>query len=233
MKPILILLLSFLSAAATSAQTGPSQRLNDSAKQVAENNLEAEPLTPVEGQRLRYRTVQPFVTGIFGLLDNLGYRNPSPSGGAGIDIETGALYLTAELSEAWTRKIETGDGHSWSGDAAIYWRDGGLLLGAGTRYSSLTTSQWTKHSNRPLAGFGYEGRTYRLLCNYLTPLGDPQNRLQGPLMSGEFAASDHWRLRMTFGFYRYWDTRVPGVTYAAPAQAHTAAESDLGLKYEF
>jgi hypothetical protein len=174
-----------------------------------------------------------YVIGGADVLDNLGYTNPLLSLGGGLEMTSPQMFVTSQFTFSLSHKVETQDGHSRNAEMASYKKFGSFLLGAGTKYSQLTTSQWEKSSWRPFFGAGYEGESFRLQARYVVPAFDEQNRLGGALIVFDYRASRHFGTEMRWGVYRFKDTRVPGVFYAQPAEKHTGAETGLALKYFF
>jgi len=174
-----------------------------------------------------------YVVGGVGVLDNLGYTNPLLEIGGGMELNTPQMFATSRFTFSISHKLETQDGHSRTAEMACYKKFASLMLGAGTKYSELTTSQWTKSSWRPFIGLGYEGESYRLQGRYVVPSFDPQNRLGGGLAVLDYRASRHIGTELRWGIYRFKDTRVPGVFYSQPPEKHFGAETDLAFKYFF
>ena len=182
------------------------------------------------GERVR---LKGYVIGGVGVLDNLGYTNPLLDIGGGLELNTSQIFATSQFTFSLSHKLETQDGHSRNAEMASYKKFGGFLLGAGTKYSQLTTSQWAKSSWRPFVGLGYEGESYRLQGRYVVPSFDVQNRLGGALAVFDYRANRHIGTELRWGVYRFKDTRVPGVFYVQPAEKHYGAETDLAFKYFF
>jgi hypothetical protein len=174
-----------------------------------------------------------FVVGRVGVLDNLGYANPQIGIGGGIEMKSSQMLTTTQAFFSVAHKIETGDGSSKAFEVASYKTFNKFLIGAGTNFSQLTTSQWTKHAWRPFAAFGYDGESNRIQARYLVPSYDTQNRLSGILLIYDYRPARHWGMEYRWGLYRFQDTRVPGIFYAQRAEKHTGAEIDIAVKYYF
>ena len=190
---------------------------------------------PALAQHEQHRPVQlsGFVVGRVGVLDNLGYTNPQIGIGGGIEMKSSQMLTTTQTFFSVAHKIETGDGSSKAFEVASYKTFNKFLIGAGTNFSQVTTSQWTKRAWRPFAGIGYDGESNRIQARYLVPSYDIQNRLSGILVVYDYRVGRHWDMEYRWGIYRFQDTRVPGVFYAQPAEKHTGAETDIAVKYYF
>ena len=183
---------------------------------------------------LGQKAVTGFIIGGVGILDNLGYTNPLLIIGGGVELNSKQMLSTSQFTWSLSHKLETQDGHSRKLETAGYKRLGEhFLLGAGTKYSQLVTSQWSKSAWGPFVGTGYEGDNYRIQARYVVPSFDVQNRLSGVLGVFDYRANRHFGTETRWGIYRFKDTRVPGVFYALPAEKHTGAETDLAVKYFF
>src|ERR1041385_4378996 len=83
-----------------------------------------------------------YVVGGVSVLENLGYTNPLLDIGGGVELNTFQIFAASQFRFSLSHKIETQDGHSRNAEMLSYKKLGGFLLGAGTKYSQLTTSQW-------------------------------------------------------------------------------------------
>jgi len=179
------------------------------------------------------QTMQPFVLGSVGMVNNLGYRNPTIEAGGGIEVQLPHLFARGELVGGRAAKIETGDGESLTFDIGVYLHDGRFLFGGGNRFSQEWTSQFSKNANRPYIGAGFDDRKVRLLAEYLTPFLDAPNALQGPRALVQFFPAKHWRIDDVIGVYRYHDTRVPSGDYSQPPGYHFGSEYDFAVEFAF
>ncbi len=177
--------------------------------------------------------VSGFVVGGVDVLNNMGYSLPKISIGGGVEMNSKLGLSISQASFSITHKIETQDGHSREWETANYARFHKFLLGAGTKYSHLTTSQWEKGGWKPFVGTGYAGESNRFQLRYIVPSFDVQNRLSGVQTIYDYRGSSHWGVEMKWGVYRFKDTRVPGVYYAQSAEKHSGEETGLALKYFF
>lgn len=178
--------------------------------------------------------LHPFLTVQAEALNNLGYTNPVLGLGGGIEIGNSHFLTESRVQGAIAHKLETKDGRSFTYENVGFVRHNGFLLGAGSKYSYVVTSQWSKGSHRPFAALGYDLQSFRLIARYMLPIFDVQNRLSGTQVRAEIKANRHLSAELTAGVYRFQDTRVSGVDYGnIPAQKHTGVETGLGLKYQF
>jgi hypothetical protein len=192
------------------------------------------PVALVGQDEAMQKAVSGFVIGELGILDNLGYTNPLLGIGGGVELNSKQMLSTSQFTWSLSHKLETQDGHTEKIETANYTRLGQhFLFGAGTKYSQLVTSQWSKRVWSPFIGMGFEGEDYRIQARYVVPSFDVQNRLSGLLSVFDCRASRHFGTEIRWGIYRFKDTRVRGVFYASPAEKHTGAETDLALKYFF
>ena len=119
---------------------------------------------PALAQHEQHRPVQlsGFVVGRVGVLDNLGYTNPQIGIGGGIEMKSSQMLTTTQTFFSVAHKIETGDGSSKAFEVASYKTFNKFLIGAGTNFSQVTTSQWTK---RRMAAFRWNRVRRRIQPN--------------------------------------------------------------------
>ena len=123
------------------------------------------------------------------------------------------------------RKTNDGTGNNPKGHdrglvSSVYLRfSNRWLLGAGARWSQLSTTNYTKTQWRPTFGVGLDyfdwqcqdcdNFSTRLFLDYVLPGSDWRNGLNGPLFSMYIpspARHKHWFLRETFGVFVFHDT---------------------------
>ena len=177
--------------------------------------------------------ISGLVIGGVSTMNNMGYTNPVLTVGGGVEVKSKQVLAITKFTFSLTHKLETKDGHSRNLELVSYKRIHNLLLGAGSNYSHLTTSQWEKSCWRPFIGVGYDGEENRIQVRYVTPSFDVQNRLGGVLTVFDYRGAGHWGTEIRAGIYRFKDTRVPGVYYAEAAGKHTGMETGLTIKYYF
>jgi hypothetical protein len=201
---------------------------------------------------------RPFFYAGAGLMGG-GYAPLAAGAGGGLRIDSRRLLASAEGSYDNGRKTDDGDqpnpkGHDRGLDGAAYFRlSSGWFLGAGARWSQLSTTNYTKTGWRPTLGGGkdYFHRkcagedcipdfSMRLGVDYVTPGTDHCNAVQGPLISLYMpspSAKGHFFFRMTEGIYEFHETVTEPsnalLTRQQTGDRSVTSSGELTLMYRF
>jgi hypothetical protein len=210
--------LTSLSAWSADPKTEPAVQMGRSTQ---ESNAEEEPSE--DGPNLGWFP-RPFLLAGAG-LNGGGYQTVSGLGGAGLMLDSKHFAWHGEGYYNAARKTNDGTGNNPKGHdrglvSSVYLRfSNRWLLGAGARWSQLSTTNYTKTQWRPTFGVGLDyfdwqcqdcdNFSTRLFLDYVLPGSDWRNGLNGPLFSMYIpspARHKHWFLRETFGVFVFHDT---------------------------
>jgi hypothetical protein len=204
------------------------------------------------------------------------YFGPSVMGGgyatlayrseAGINIESRRWVMKALGAYDDGHKVHDDDqpnpnGHDRYLEGGIYfrlpWRSSFLgspnrwFLGGGYRWSQLATDNYTKGSNGPLIGGGYDfvlrecsecrrDFSMRITLDWVTAGNDWQNGSQGPQMTFTFPTpreNRHWFFQERVSVYRFHETVTEPnnalLTHQQESQKGIDNFEDLGVFYRF
>lgn len=170
---------------------------------------------------------RPFVYAGAGLMGS-GYATLAATAGAGLRIDSRRFLFSAEGSYDNGHKTNDNTGPNPKGHdrglagAAYYRFLSGWFLGAGARWSQLSSTNYTKTAWRPTFGGGKDyfhntcsledcvsDFSMRLVVDYVLPGTDHVNAVQGPLLSFYVpspSAKGHIFFRETLGLYEFHDT---------------------------
>ena len=201
-----------------------------------------------------------------------GYVGPSLMGGgyapiawrveAGLHVESTHLVIPIGLAYDNGRPANDADqpnpkGHDRYLDAASYFRPDSLLFsgraffGFGWRWSQLCTTNYTKTSNRPQIGGGYDlmlrscpvcrrDFSMRIVMNWVLGGNDWQNGSHGPEIAISIPSPRerrHWFWQERVGIYRFHETvtdrsNIP-LTLSQRADRSFACYGNFGIVYRF
>jgi hypothetical protein len=186
-----------------------------------------------------------------------GYAPLAFRGEVGIDLESTHAIFRALGAYDNGHKTNDGDqpnpkGHDRYLEAAVYYRaTRGWFLGAGWRWSQLSTTNYTKGGNRPEFGGGYDfvrhpcdgcrrDFSMRIGADWVMAGTDWRNGSHGPAFSMTIPAPNekrHWFFHERIGVYRFYTTvTAPAdveLTRTQRAQRSFTSTGDIGVVYRF
>jgi hypothetical protein len=174
-----------------------------------------------------FAQVNPYVSSVFGVNGNMGYRNPSAEGGVGLESRGVDYLFDANARLSWDRKLQTGDGHTIYASGMGYMRIGQALIGGGMSYGNLQTSLWSKDRIAPVIGSLFNLRRMRIIASYQMAGSDKLNGAREVTGGAEFFLSPRWRLVEQVSLINYYPTGQPtaGRVFGADVRG--------GVKYMF
>jgi len=203
---------------------------------------------------------RPFVYFGPGLMGG-GYAPLAATAGAGFRIDSRHLLVNFEGSYDNGHKANDNTqpnpkGHDRGLAGSAYYRlSSGWFLGAGARWSQLSTTNYTKTGSRPTFGGGKD-YLHRMNCNgddescvdfsmrigvdYVLKGNDYANGSQGPLVTFYMpspTAKGHFFFRQALGIYSFYDTVTDPtnafLTHEQMGNRHVQAIAELTLMYRF
>jgi hypothetical protein len=210
------------------------------------------------GELVSAQVPRPFVYG-GASLNGGGYKPLSALGGAGVSLDSKHFVWQADAAYKMARKTNDGTslnlkGHTRELSSSAYYRFADKwFLGAGARWSQLSTTNYSKSAWRPTFGGGSDylrkpcgdgncvpDFSLRWAVDYVLPGSDWANGLQGPLLSLYLpspAVRGHLFWRETVGIYRFHDTVTdrtnPELTKLQMGQRSIATFVEFTLMYRF
>jgi hypothetical protein len=203
---------------------------------------------------------RPFVYAGPGFMPG-GYAPLAALGGVGLRIDARRLLMNFEGSYDNGHKVNDNDqpnpkGHDRGLAGSVYYRlSSGWFLGAGGRWSQLSTTKYTKTGARPTFGGGKD-YFHRLNCDgddescvhfsmrisvdYVLKGNDYINGSQGPLVTFYMpspSAKGHFFFRQTLGIYTFYTTVTePNNAYLTRLQMndrHAETVGEMTFMYRF